>query len=61
MTTAGDEVSEFYFKVWKGLEDDRTKELWMQEIIDCFEAMGYTIDRITNCDTGNTFKWCVSW
>ena len=61
MTTAGDPVSELYYKVWKGLETDRTKELWMQQVIDCFEGSGYTIDRVTNCDTGTTFKWCVYW
>ena len=61
MTTVGDEVSEQYFKVWKGIEIDRTKELWMNQVIQHFEGLGYTIDRITNCDGGTTFKWCLSW
>ncbi|NJO62659.1 MAG: hypothetical protein HC836_31845 [Richelia sp. RM2_1_2] len=61
MTTAGSEISEAYYKVWKGLEDDRTKELQMNEIISCFEDSGYTITRVTNCDTGDTFKWCIVW
>jgi len=61
MTTAGDTVSELYYSVWKGVTEDRTKTLWMNEIIACFESSGYTIDRVTNCDTGNTFKWCLAW
>lgn len=61
MTTEGSEESEFYFKVWKGQEEDPTKELWMQTVIECIEGMGYTIDRVTNCDTGDTFKWCIFW
>lgn len=61
MTTVGDTVSEMYFKVWKGLETDRTKELWMNQVIEAFQNLGYTIDRVTNCDGGTTFKWCLSW
>ena len=61
MTTEGDPISQLYYKVWKGLETDPTKELWMNEIISCFEAQGYTIDRVTNCDDPSVFKWCLSW
>ena len=61
MTTAGDSASELYYQVWKDLEEDRTKELWMNEVINCFEGSGYTINRVTNCDTSNTFKWCLWW
>jgi len=61
MTTAGDSVSETYYNVWKDLEDDRTKDLWMNEVLAHFENLGFTIDRVTNCDTGNTFKCCVYW
>lgn len=61
MTTEGDPLSEFYYKVWQGQETDRTKELWMNQVIECIESLGYTIDRVTNCDTGNTFKWCIYW
>lgn len=61
MTTEGSPVSEQYYKVWQGLEEDRTKELQMNEVIGAFESLGYAITRVTSCDTGNTFKWCISW
>ena len=32
-----------------------------QEVIDCWTQLGYSIKRITDTDTGNTFCWEVRW
>ncbi len=61
MTDPEGEDAETYFAIWKNQEEDRTKELYMNEVIRHFTNLGYNIERLTNADTGNTFKWVVSW
>jgi hypothetical protein len=58
--TSGDEATD-YFQAWKGCNSDRFKELEMQTVIECFTNLGYSIVRITNTATNNTFCWQVMW
>ena len=56
---SGDATS--YYKVWQGTETDATKTKLMNKVIDNFTSAGYTIVRILNSNTGNTFLWHVGW
>jgi len=50
-----------YFNVWQGTQDDRAKFIQMAKIITYFTDLGYTIDRRTNNETGDTFTWLIYW
>jgi hypothetical protein len=58
--TSGPEAIDYY-NAWKGCNTDRFKELEMQTIISCFTDLGYSIVRITNTATNNTFCWQIKW
>ena len=54
-------LSVTYYNVWLGVTEDRAKYIQMGNIVTYFTDLGYSIERRTNPDTGNTFKWIVSW
>ena len=54
-------LSVTYYGVWQGVIDDRAKYIQMGQVITYFTDLGYSIERRTNAETGNTFKWIVSW
>ena len=54
-------LSVTYFNVWKGVVDDRAKDVQMANIVQYFTDLGYTVDRQTNSSTSNTFKWIIYW
>ena len=54
-------LSVTYYNVWQGVTDDRAKYIQMGNIVTYFTDLGYSIERRTNPDTGNTFKWVISW
>lgn len=54
-------VARIYFNVWQGTADDRAKFIQMAKIISYFTDLGYTVDRRTNSETGDTFTWLIYW
>lgn len=55
-------VSKKYFKVWKRIEEDFVIQDEMEQVIKYFESTKkYTISRVTNDSTGNTFYWHLQW
>lgn len=45
-----------------GSTDEQKNLLGLQnQIIACFESLGYSIARVTNTNTGNTFCWELKW
>lgn len=45
-----------------GLTTDDKNLLELQaDIIDCIESLGYSVKRVTNTATGNTFCWVIEW
>lgn len=32
-----------------------------KQVVDCFQALKYSITRVTNVGTGNTFDWVIKW
>jgi hypothetical protein len=54
-------LSVTYYNVWQGATDDRAKFIQMSNIVNYFTDLGYGIERRTNPNTGNTFKWIASW
>jgi hypothetical protein len=61
--TTGDNLvpARLYFQTWQGAIEDRAKAIQMNQIIKYFTDLGYSIERRTNPNTGDTFKWLVSW
>ena len=54
-------TSRLYLTAWQGITPDRAKEIQMNSVITYFTDLGYTIERKTNAQTGDTFKWTVLW
>lgn len=54
-------LARIYFNTWQGTIEDRSKYIQMGQIITYFTDLGYSIERRTNSNTGNTFKWILSW
>ena len=54
-------LSVTYCNVWQGVTEDRAKFIQMSKVVTYFTDLGYGIERRINSDTGNTFKWIVSW
>ena len=54
-------TAQVYYNVWKDLSTDAVKELEMNTVISYFTDKGYSINRITNTVTNNTFSWVISW
>lgn len=51
----------YYYRVWAGTEENRAKNNQMNAVITYFTNLGYSIDRVTNPTTGETFRWVISW
>lgn len=55
-------LSKKYYKVWKRLITDAVLQDEMEQVIKYFESTRkYSIARITNSATGNTFYWHIQW
>jgi hypothetical protein len=54
-------TAQSYYSVWKDLTTDLVKDLEMDTVISYFAGKGYSINRITNTATNNTFSWVISW
>jgi hypothetical protein len=54
-------TSAIYANVWRGVTQDRAKEIQMAAIIKYFTDLGYSIDRKMNSTSGTTFVWQVYW
>lgn len=54
-------VSLTYFNVWKSVTANTTYTNQMNSVIKYFTDLGYIIRRITNSNTGTTFKWYITW
>lgn len=54
-------LARVYFNVWQGSVDDRAKFIQMGQVLSYFTDLGYSIERRANSNTGDTFKWIVSW
>jgi len=55
-------ASKKYYKVWKQMIEDDVAQDEMQQVINYFEkTKKYSIARVTNENTGNTFYWHIQW
>ena len=54
-------ISATYANVWKGVVNDRAKEIQMASVIKYFTDLGYSIERKINSTSGTTFVWQVYW
>lgn len=55
-------VAMLYYLVWQGLITDRKKYQEMQDVIEHYQALGYTITRLANPVTeSQTFYWQLYW
>lgn len=59
--TATDPDSVTYHRVWRGVVTDRSLYDSMQEVINHFDGLGFDIERRTNPNTTNTFKWIINY
>ena len=55
-----------YFAVWQNMPASNTNltapyQDQMTTVINYFTNLGYTINRVTNTNTSNTFNWQVNW
>ena len=50
-----------YHSVWQGNAVDKPKTDQMNQVIQYFQNLGYTIDRLINTTTNKTFKWVISY
>lgn len=53
-------ASEYYY-VWTGMLDDNVSTDQMNKVIKYFRDKGYSILRVSNPDTANTFVWKINW
>jgi|GEM_PF-4660752 len=60
-TIPGDADAEFRYEVFKKTETDRLVSLELSEVENYFSTRGYSIVKLTNGDTGNTFLWSIKW
>lgn len=54
-------TAQTYFNVWQLTTTDRVKTLEMTTVIAHFTGKGYSVNRITNTATNNTFSWVILW
>lgn len=57
--TNADSTGRSYYQVWKGTESDDVKTEQMNEVIDYFKNLGYSISRKST--TGTEFYWDIRW
>ena len=60
-TNATNPESVTYHEVWQGNSTDKPKTDQMNQVIQYFQNLGYTIDRLINTTTNKTFKWVISY
>ena len=59
--TASNPTSVSYFNCWQGTVADRPKTDQMNQVIQYFQQLGYTIERLKNTNTNKTFKWQITY
>ena len=59
--TATDPASVSYYNVWNGTATDRAKSDQMNQVMEYFKNLGYTIDRLKNTTTNKNLKWVISY
>lgn len=63
--TNNNALGELYYKSWQGWDIDPVKNNQMQEVIDYFTGLGYSIQRILNTlapsPAYEIFLWRISW
>lgn len=59
--TASNPDSVAYFNCWQGTVSDRVKTDQMNQVIQYFQNLGYTIERLKNTNTNKTLKWVISY
>tara|TARA_B100000963_G_scaffold1722_1_gene1278 strand:+ start:5034 stop:5654 length:621 start_codon:yes stop_codon:yes gene_type:complete len=59
--TASNPDSVGYYNVWSGTVADRAKSDQMNQVINYFENLGYTIERLKNTTTNKNFKWVITY
>ena len=59
--TASNPDSVAYFNCWQGTVSDRVKTDQMNQVIQYFQNLGYTIERLKNTSTNKTLKWVISY
>lgn len=57
--TTDDATGQLYFNVWNKTDVDRVVDEKMKNVISYFTNMGYSLTRVLNESTGNTFKWYI--
>jgi hypothetical protein len=50
-----------YFSTWQGNTTNRAYTDQMNQVIQYFQQLGYTITRLKNTNTNKTFKWVISY
>lgn len=62
MVMAAPSMGKVYYQVWKTLATNHVLQDEMDQVMSYFNGTRkYTISRVTNEDTGNSFVWHVSW
>lgn len=56
-----DPASVSYYNTWIGTLTDRGLQSQMDQVLRYFTNLGYKIERISNQQTGITFRWHVYW
>ena len=59
--TASNPDSVAYYNVWSGTVADRAKSDQMNQVINYFENLGYTIERLKNTTTNKNLKWVITY
>jgi len=54
-------TSPLYYADWMGTQPDAVIRDQMQQVMSNFTKLGYSVERKTNIDTGNTFQWILAW
>lgn len=60
-TGAGIAVARNYYATWTAVDQNRSRVVQMNSVIDYFQSIGYSIERRLNATTGDTFYWYVAW
>lgn len=54
-------TSPLYYADWQGTQPSAVIRDQMQQVMSNFTKLGYSVERKTNIDTGNTFQWILAW
>lgn len=57
----GERISEKCYQIWKQKIVNPELADAMKQIIDHYEELRYSVSRLTNKSSGNTFKWKIRW